>query len=43
MAVFIGSILGNARNGDPHIVEETGGHMYGMQVKTYWIEIKGRD
>ena len=23
---------GTSRNGDPHIVEETGGHMYGMQV-----------
>ena len=26
---------GNARNGDPHIVEEAGGHMYGMQVRYF--------
>jgi len=27
-----GGVPGNSRNGDPHIVEETAGHMYGMQV-----------
>ena len=27
-----GVFKGNSRNGDPHIVEETAGHMYGMQV-----------
>ena len=35
MALFTGFILGNARNGDPHIVEETGGHMYGMQERSF--------
>ena len=25
-------LQGTSRNGDPHIVEETAGHMYGMQV-----------
>lgn len=28
-------LQGTSRNGDPHIVEETAGHMYGMQVKSF--------
>jgi len=27
-----GGVSGSNRNGDPHFVEETAGHMYGMQV-----------